>query len=255
MDATAADTAELEESIAGQMTPDEAAPADPLEDPAAAGEQPADPPAAADELDDPDDDDDQDDELDEPAGRTTGRAGDDADIEKAMVKLQREADRHTRRVGEIMGEDALALVPCELCLTAIPGFRFPVTPDEDVREAVKAAIGLADLTKYLPAPDAGRCETCAGEGRVKTESHVVGQETIVCLSCNGKGWTSASPQRIGQNGQPPSPQIVVDADTPPEQLPDLDPWGTPPDDPEYGKMPQFRTPEGRERITARLAAG
>lgn len=211
----------------------------------------------ADETDESEPGDDVDAQVGDEQLRQTAqaqRAETELDIERAMQSLGKEAARHAKRVGEIMGEDAAQLVPCELCTPAIPGFRFPVVPDEDVRERVKRAIGMSDLSRYRDSVDAAKCSTCDGLGQVRSGSEVVGQQTLQCLSCKGKGWTSASPERQAAApvvvGAPP----IVDHDTPPEPLPDLDPWGTPPDDPEYGKMPQFRTAEGRDRIAARLAA-
>lgn len=168
------------------------------------------------------------------------RLSSDAEIEKAMQSLEREALRHTKRIGEIMGEDAIALVPCELCAPNLPGFRFPIVPSEPVRDAVKAAIGLADTTDYNTAPDASECGACNGLGIVLSGSKVARFLTLQCLSCEGRGYLSAAPARIA--AAPPTESTSIDIGNAPElaPLPDLDQFGTPAGHPDYGKLPQYR---------------
>src|SRR5574340_285320 len=40
---------------------------------------------------------------------------DEGDQAKVLDKLDREAERHRKRLTEIIAEDALSLLPCELC--------------------------------------------------------------------------------------------------------------------------------------------
>src|SRR5947207_1678894 len=65
------------------------------------------------------------DEPSEPEGdeqKRQAKAQSERDMEKALASLDREAERHFNRIGEIMGEDRDGLVPCELCLPRIPGY-------------------------------------------------------------------------------------------------------------------------------------
>lgn len=178
----------------------------------------------------------------------------DEDIERMTRQLEQEAARHAKRIAAIMGDQVAELVRCVLCPPQIGGFRYPVVPEEAQREAVKQAIGIGNLDRFREATDAQRCATCEGLGQVRSGSEVVGEQTLRCLSCQGKGWTSAAPQRQGQQAPAAIAHVEPDANTPLEAKPDLDPWGTPPDDPDYGKMPNFRSAEGQQRLAARLAA-
>src|SRR5207237_130752 len=86
------------------------------------------------------------------------------EMERAIAKLEREAERHRNRVAEIMGEDAQTLVVCELCEPAIPGFRWPQQLDHDRKQAVLGAIGLGELAERRHDPEAETCDLCDGQG-------------------------------------------------------------------------------------------
>lgn len=251
-----------EAAIAAAMG-DDTPPADQLEDQARSSASDVDDDqadAVDDDQADDDEADDEDEEEDEPEQELSGVPS-EAELEKAAKALSKEADRHFARVVTIMGDASGDLVRCELCHPSIPGLRYPQAVDEELRERVKIAIGIGSGARYRPAADASMCETCDGLGNVLSGSEVVGQITLKCLSCNGRGWTSASPERQKRMVAAPAAiaaepgEPMIDEHTPPPPLPDLDPWGTPPDDPEFGMMPQYRTSEGREKIAARNAAG
>ena len=121
------------------------------------------------------------------------------EVEKRNQALDKEAIRHANRVRDIVGDDAEALIPCELCLPIVPGFRFEYIPDEQ-RAAVMLAIGMASDADYLQAPGTERCPDCNGKGKGKTTSQVPGQEFVVCLNCKGRGW-------IGERANALEPQV------------------------------------------------
>lgn len=177
---------------------------------------------------------DDDDEL-EPESSTPRS---EAELKAAMRALEGEADRHTRAVSRIMGEDALELLPCPLCEPHIPGFRFPVTPDDEQVAAVFAVLGLGEDAEYAKGDDARPCETCAGLGQVLTGSKVPEHRLKLCRECTGAGWV-----HVPQPGSPPAvvPIGTAPSSPPPaaEPAPDADPWGRRPGDPNYGVMPGY----------------
>lgn len=164
----------------------------------------------------------------------------EADQRKAFQRLEAEAERHAKRLQEIMGEDAAALVQCELCTPNIPGWRFPVSPSEDTINRVRVVLGLPDLTTFEPSQWEAVCPVCKGRTRVKTGSLDPKYETKACDECEGRGYVSTRPRR-----QEEQPVPITDSNgTPPEGQWDdgvqRDMFGTPVTDEDYGKMPALR---------------
>lgn len=204
------------------------------------------PPAAeATEPESPDVDEDED-ELEPPATDTDEPEAaavppmTERELEQAAGKLERERDRHAARVGEIMGEDANELVPCELCLPMIPGFRFPVEPDDDTKAAVLEAIGMGGTAELASADDARLCDTCNGLGVVLTGSHVPAHVTKPCRACRGAGYVEVGGPAPAT---PPGPADTrpPDVQAQEEAPPDVDPWGRHRGDPDYGRLPNYVT--------------
>jgi hypothetical protein len=161
-------------------------------------------------------------------------------MEKALAKLDAEALRHRNRVSEIMGDDALSLIPCELCAPNIAGFRFNVAPSYETIAAVRQAIGLPSMETLKQDRYSRRCDNCDGAGRVKTDSRVQGQEHVPCYDCKGRGWIPIGPER-----QTPQPQEGADNGAPigvvvADDGLKRDMFGTPESDPDYGLMPNMR---------------
>lgn len=140
------------------------------------------------------------------------QAKSEKEIEKGLKALEKEAQRHANRVGEIMEEDAQHLLRCELCAPLIPGFRWPQVPD-DQRAAVMLAIGFDPEPDLRSDTQSGVCPGCDGWGQVATGSKVQGQRALPCTSCGGKGWrgpreqaapqlTPVSPSGAPSNGPP-----------------------------------------------------
>lgn len=161
-----------------------------------------------------------------------------AEIEARQEKLEREADRHAKRVAEIMGDDFGELIPNPCDWT--PGYLVnpalaPIPPD--VLAAFDEIVGRGDRAALLEATDAQACDACNALGQVLTGSKVPGQETKPCGSCQGSGWRhkmSAAPPAptydFSQNAgaaQPPPPNVVQVADA----------YGRPVGHPHYGMNP------------------
>lgn len=206
--------------------------------------EPGAPEPGAPEPDDEELDDEERDGLqpDPPPPPPDDNAASEADMEKQFKSLEREATRHANRVSEIMGDEAQAFEPCPRCIPAIPGFIYPpsIAPvPPDVIAAVKLSMGEGGRPDYNKAPHARACDTCGGHGRVLSGSHANGQELILCPTCeNGRGWIQVGddmPARSVGVAEGATVRPIVA----PEPLPDVDPWGREPSDPNYGRLPQF----------------
>ncbi len=125
-------------------------------------------------------------------------------IEQVHRKFEKSSEVWRKRVDEIMGGDIDVLLPCPMCDSIIPGYLMP-TPDIPERfPAVRAFMGDAPLEEYEPLPDAHRCEVCKGRGMGKTDSLVSGQERLVCLACDGRGWVGPRAQKPALVTPPPA---------------------------------------------------
>jgi hypothetical protein len=124
----------------------------------------------------------------EPEPEASSGPRDDREIDKAYKAVQKENTRHNNRVSEIMGEDAQALVPCELCSHFVAGFRLAQVPPPEIVGRVRAAIGLPERENLRESPYHLRCETCGGLGELLTHSYVTNQETVTCPDCQAKGF-------------------------------------------------------------------
>lgn len=193
-------------------------------------ETPAETPAETPPLPDADEDADESEDIEgRPGGPAAGEPGEDEqqsapgpgalsekDIELRNQRLDKEAQRHANRVGEIVGEDKVMLIPCELCLPLVPGFRFHTIPDEQRAQAM-LALGMSDVGNYAADTHTEACPECRGWGVVATGSKVSGQEALPCMNCGGRGW-------VGDRGAiaalAPAPLAAVEtANGPPDVVP------------------------------------
>lgn len=177
----------------------------------------------------------------------------DKEIEKITQRLEGEATRHANRVTEIMGEAALYLVPCELCETVIPGFRYPQIPDGDPREPLYALLAQGDTAQLVQDADAERCDRCAGHGETLTGSLNPIAQTIPCRKCKGKGWTSPQDRQEWKGAEAAASYVAPSSDAPavvpaPEdERPMFDAYGRPRTHEFYGRGPEFMSAAERER--------
>lgn len=160
------------------------------------------------------------------------------EIDALTEKLQREAERHAKRVEEIMGEDFALLVPSPVDWT--PGYIFNVPQMHPAPEQVAelhALLGHAAPVELKEATDAEACPDCSALGEVLTGSRKPGQETKPCSACNGTGWKVKLAMPI------PAPAPVTysngAATTPgtPNQFQVADRWGRPFGHPHYNLEP------------------
>lgn len=180
------------------------------------------------------------------------QAAEQAELRASMKLMERKfkqrdgrADSYTKAMTEIAAEIAEPIVRCPLCLPEWPGFIYhpeQVPLNQDQLNVCNILAGNPLMPDFQPIPTARTCPACNGEGRVLTGSKVTNKTTIECPECSGSGWVgeaknvspkvAAAPQYV----QPNEDGIA------PEELPKLDPWGTPEWDGDYMRMPQARTP-------------
>jgi len=132
---------------------------------------------------------------------------------KVLDKLDREAERHTKRLTEILEEEALMLLPCELCNPRHAGWVNMSQVTEDARARVRVMIGDREPVKRLADRYARRCESCDGEGVTETGSKVSGQMELPCKECQGKGWVDPSGERSRGTVPAPVPTVVHNGPT------------------------------------------
>lgn len=173
----------------------------------------------------------------------------EAQLREIDRKATQAYDAYTKKLNTLLGDAADDLTPCPLCAGAFPAFVYVEqagrVPPEVVR-VVQDYLGFATEIEYAPDPTTRECATCHGEGKTATGSKVATQKTRSCPTCKGYGY---EPPPGGQaNGHVTLGGVGaprIDAPEPPI-ADDRDAWGEPrilPDgreNPNYGKMPQFK---------------
>jgi len=168
------------------------------------------------------------------------------EIDARHNKLDAEAQRHEKRVAEIMGDDFALLIRSPLDWT--PGFLWnpavaPLPPE--IAGATMALLGVESPADYAHDPGRQTCDKCNGLGQLATGSLVQEQATLPCRFCRGYGWTGE-----GNPEQLPAPTPIVPqvyatsgapttATLPPPNQPvqAADRWGRPAGHPHYNIDP------------------
>jgi len=192
--------------------------------------------AAEAEVETPDEDDG--DHGDTDTEQEPAQAASDADVGKALEKLAREAERHGKRVSEIMGDDFAMLEICPLDFT--PGYVMPQMaaqlPD-DVKDRVRALIGDGGASELRDAEGVEMCPRCDGHGQLAFPTRNPHVKTQMCPKCSGQGYVNVTPPApenvtalTAPAWQPQPPATSNGPGTP-------DSWGRPPGHPHYGMPP------------------
>ncbi len=129
----------------------------------------------------------------EQSAESAQPAFDQKAIDKIFDSLDREAGRHAKRLGEIMGDDATDLLLCPTCgpvegMPHLPGFVLNVGFPPEVETRMRDALGLTQTGELLEAKHVRPCDDCAAWGIVKTGSHVPNQDVVMCPTCQQKGY-------------------------------------------------------------------
>src|SRR6266571_1199505 len=113
-------------------------------------------------------------EPEQPAGLSQKQ------LERALGNLEREAERHAKRINEIMGSEVDLLLACPLCDPLTPGQIMPTPATPERFPKVREFMGDAAPAEYKQDPNTRTCKTCGGEGVVETGSRVEDQKLLVC---------------------------------------------------------------------------
>jgi hypothetical protein len=164
----------------------------------------------------------------------------EAELEKAFKSLERESDRHAKRVAEIMGADFANLQTCPCC--QVPGFVFPFQEfsdtDQERRLAILSYLGQGEAP-YKDAADKRACEACDGYGEVLSGSRNPTHRVVACSVCQGLGWiqTAATIAAVPAIYDPATVASGVANGGAAPGTPDA--WGRPPGSRFYGVAPGF----------------
>lgn len=112
--------------------------------------------------------------ADEPADEPSSNVS----MEKALKQMERENERHAKRVAEIMGADFELVHVCEACAGFAAGFTL---------EAPDTAPELLHGEMFE------RCVKCNGWGAVLTGSVNDIGRTTTCQNCTGQGYVTKVP--------------------------------------------------------------
>lgn len=170
------------------------------------------------------------------------------EIEKRNRSLEREAERHEKRIRELLGDDAEGLIKCEACPETISGFHYgpeDYPPDSSERVLYELLAG-GDASMMRHPEYLETCGECNGFGMVLTGSRTDLTKQLTCPICKGAGYIDT------RENQPPAlipdlpageaPSVVPAAAT--DEL-ERDMWGRPKDSPRFGKFPIYLTDEER----------
>lgn len=166
------------------------------------------------------------------------------DTDAAQAKaLQRRAQAYSKSIAELLGDDLSGWIPCPVCTPYFPGLHPPFAAfggaPAEVVAACRVIAGLPALDNMAQDAYSARCSTCNGVGKTLTGSTVQGHESIQCRDCGGKGWRPVGPERQSEHQAAPAPMVEGEIPAEGEGQPDVDPWGRPKGDPDYGRLPGY----------------
>lgn len=182
-------------------------------------------------------------------------------FEERLKKSERAFQTYTKKIGEVMEEDALNLIECPCCPPMHKGYvdvRDAGKLPDEVVSVVMEFVGLARATELHADPDVATCARCGGEGRTATGSNVPGNEARTCGHCKGFGYYPPPEPAAPSNGHLSDFHYPAGEAPLPDVEPERDAWGEAkllPDgrqNPNYGRMPQFKVAVPPWGITANL---
>jgi hypothetical protein len=166
-------------------------------------------------------------------------------------RLAAEVKRHTSRITDILGDAAADAIVCPVCSPDLQGFMYEQDfqhPTNEVQARMFAAIQPAPNPGYLSTPGLEECSVCGGLGSTERPTKVEAHKLAVCSNCNGYGFYP--PPGVVTNGalsQDAGLALVAAAHEP--VMDDVDAFGSPRllatgmENPNYGRMPQYKSPE------------
>lgn len=201
----------------------------------------------------PDDDLEPDDEAETIEGpdesdEVLATAQTEKEIEKRNRALDREAERHEKRIRELLGDDADGLIKCEACPETISGYHYgpnDYPPDSSERVLYELLAG-GDASMMRHPSWLVTCDECNGFGQVLTGSRTELTKQLTCPKCKGAGYLNE------QENQPlPATPAIPSPDTPsvvPAAATDdleRDMWGRPRGHAHFGTFPIYLSEQER----------
>lgn len=162
----------------------------------------------------------------------------EARLNELARKRDAEDERHEKRLRQIMGNLFEGHEVCPLCLAT--GWLVPFEPgtfDPGQREAVEAAMGVAQEPEYREAKDAHKCETCDGWGKVLSGARRDESRFVDCVDCGALGYQRVAPgSNVTQMPMVTFPPAGPPAAAAPASAM-FDPWGRAGGHPDWGRNP------------------
>ena len=170
------------------------------------------------------------------------------EIGKRIDALEREKERHAKRVSEILQEEALDLVVCEACEVAIPGFHYPAAmyPADSSQRALYELLGGGAEAQFMHPSLYVICETCNGHGQVLTGARNDLNRLKACPDCGTAGYHDRNAQRPNVVALPQPQPPGQPSEQPQPQTVDVDFLQRPRGHPNFGLMTTYMTPEQLE---------
>jgi len=127
---------------------------------------------------------------DEPdSAAAEAQASADEEQRKAMERAVR---NYGRAIVGVLGADLGPFAICPCCHPSTPGLFIAHEHSDAEIASMRQILGLPDLTNYTGDRYARTCPDCSGFGVTLTGSRVPKHATIQCLTCKGRGYTSAA---------------------------------------------------------------
>ena len=167
------------------------------------------------------------------------------ELEKMHKRVATASATYAKKITEILGEEAGLLELCPRCVAGgFPGFIFPpvMAPvDDETKAAVLVSIGETPSEATETDKYARQCDSCKGAGVTLSGSRRTRDRLLSCHDCKGRGWIPVGPERQGEQTRMVETTSANGTEEAIEPQPEVDLWGTPIGDPDYGVMPQYRS--------------
>lgn len=149
------------------------------------------------------------------------------EIEQGSDKINRENERHAKRLAEIMGDDFQSLTLCPMCFPFAAGWVWRGVPtDPELVPLIDATIGREPAPQLRQNPDTEPCGKCGGWGDLLTGALAERSRIIGCPDCGGSGYKSKPPAPPAGGGYvagaPGAPEVYVPPGAPPPPAPVYD---------------------------------
>jgi hypothetical protein len=143
---------------------------------------------------------------DEPTEARGPQMDSEKDVRALQKKLTTERERHSAKLGVILGDAATDILACPLCFEGLMGFVLPGDA-ASLPEAQKAAaltfLGQEIGSEVPQTPETETCSRCDGYGVTKNPTRSPHHETSMCGPCGGQGYVKLSTPMLPVTEFPP----------------------------------------------------